>query len=125
MMGRQLLGLTVGLLGMSVAVAAHAEGDAKAGEAVFKKCTACHAVEAGKNKVGPSLSGVVGRAAGTAAGFKYSDAMLKAGLTWDDANLDKYLTDPKAAVPGNKMTFAGLKDAKERQDAIAYLKTLK
>lgn len=99
--------------------------DAAAGEKVFNKCKACHKVEAGKNGVGPSLFGIVGRTAGTVEGFKYSDANKNSGVTWTEDKLDTYLTDPKAFMPGNKMVFAGLKDAQERKDIIAYLKTLK
>ncbi|MGE5504794.1 MAG: c-type cytochrome [Actinomycetota bacterium] len=96
-------------------------GDAEKGEKVFNQCKACHSVKAGENKVGPSLHGVVGRKSGTAPGFNYSDAMKKADLTWDEATLDKYLTDPKATVPGNKMAFAGLKNPDDRKNVIAYL----
>ena len=81
---------------------------------------------AGKNGIGPSLAGVVGRKAGTATGFKYSDALTAAGaggLTWDEKSLERWLEDPKSAVPGNKMTFAGLKKEQDREDAIAFLKT--
>ena len=99
--------------------------DAEAGKAVFNKCKACHSVDAGKNMVGPSLHGVVGRKAGTAAGFKYSDAMANSGKTWDAAALDTYITDPKAAIPGNKMVFVGVKDEADRKNLIAYLGTLK
>ena len=86
-----------------------AEGDAAAGEKVFKKCKACHSLEEGKKKVGPSLFGVMGKPAGAVDGFKYSKAMLASGLTWDDETLAKYLTKPKALVPKTKMSFAGLK----------------
>lgn len=101
---------------------ASAEGDAGKGEKIFARCKACHTIEAGKNKIGPSLAGVVGRHAGAIADFKYSDAMHNAGVTWDEASLDKYLADPKGFVPGNKMAFPGLKNEQDRQDVIAYLK---
>ena len=100
--------------------------DAKDGEGLFKRvCFTCHTAEAGKNKLGPSLFGVVGRKAGAAPGFKYSDAMEKSGITWDEAALDKYLADPKAAVPGNKMAYAGVKKPEERKALIAYLNSLR
>lgn len=99
--------------------------DAEAGKSVFNKCKACHSTAAGKNMVGPSLHAVVGRKAGTEASFKYSDAMKNSGKTWTEAELDKYLTDPKADVPGNKMVFVGVKDATDRKNVIAYLATLK
>jgi len=104
--------------------AALAEGDAAAGEKVFNKCKACHSTEAGKNKIGPSLHGVVGRAAGAVDGYKYSSAMAESGLVWDEANLDAFLAKPKDLVSGTKMTFAGLKKEDERADVIAYLKSL-
>ncbi|HEX7967040.1 MAG TPA: cytochrome c family protein, partial [Stellaceae bacterium] len=82
----------------------------------------CHTVEAGKNKIGPSLAGIVGRKAGTAPGFSYSDANKKSGVTWDEATLDAYLTDPRKFMPGTKMVFAGLKNPDDRKAIIAYLK---
>jgi cytochrome c len=100
---------------------AYADGDAAAGQVVFKKCALCHSPEAGVNKLGPSLHGVVGRKSASIDGYNYSEAIK----TWDPATLDTYLTDPKAMVPGTKMIFPGLKDAKDRQDVIAYLETLK
>jgi cytochrome c len=104
-------------------------GDPAAGEKAFKKCAACHAVGAdAKNKVGPQLNGVVGRVAGSADGFKYSDAVLakKAeGFVWTPENLDAYLTNTKEFIAGNKMAFAGLKKPEERADVIAYLATFK
>jgi cytochrome c len=102
--------------------AARAESDVEDGKKVFNKCKVCHQLERGKNAVGPSLSGIVGRKAGQVEGFKYSPAMQSSGLTWDEATLDKYLTDPKAVVPNGKMIFPGLKDEKERQKVIAFLK---
>ena len=112
----------LGLLGLSTTSYAQ---DAEKGAKVFKKCMACHTVE-DKNKIGPSLKGIVGRKAATVEGFKYSDAMLaKAaeGVVWDEATLTAYLPDPKAFVPGTKMSFPGLKVPEDVADLIAFLKT--
>jgi cytochrome c len=102
-----------------------AEGDAAKGEKVFAKCKACHEVEKGVNKVGPTLKGVVGRKAASVEGYKYSEGMLaKAaeGVVWDEPTLTAYLPDPKAFVPKTKMAFAGLKKPEDVADVIAYLK---
>ena len=99
--------------------------DVAAGEKVFAKCKACHVADEDKNKIGPSLLGIVGRTAGTHAGFKFSPAMVEAGaggLVWDDATLAEYLRDPKAMVKGTKMAFPGLKKDDEVANVIAYLK---
>ncbi len=116
---------------VAAAVAALWAGNALAqgappGEAEFKRtCAVCHTVEPGKNRIGPTLFGVVGRVSGTAPGFNYSEAMKKAALTWNEESLDKYLADPKATIPGNKMTFAEVKKDEDRKVLIAYLATLK
>ena len=102
--------------------AALAEGDVAKGEKVYKKCKACHALEAGKNKVGPSLAGRFGRNAGTVEGFKYSAAMKDSGIVWDDATMDSFLAKPKEVVPKTRMAFPGLKKEQDRMDVIAYLK---
>ena len=108
-----------------ILIAAPAFADPAAdGKAAFVQCKACHASEAGKTSFGPNLFGVAGRKAGSLAGYKYSDGMKAAGFTWTDANLDAFLTDPKAKVPNNAMPFAGVKDPVKRAALIAYLKTL-
>lgn len=100
--------------------------DAEAGKTVFNKCKACHQIGAGaKNAVGPNLTGVIGRKAGTAEGFAYSEGMKAAGFTWDDASFLEYIADPKKKVPGNKMVFMGIKDATEAANLLEYLKTAK
>ena len=100
--------------------------DASAGKSVFKaQCGICHSSSEGKNVVGPSLFGVVGRHTASVTGFHYSVGNQNANLNWDAATLDKYLDSPKAVVPGTAMTFSGLKDSDKRSDVIAYLATLK
>ena len=105
---------------------AQTAGDAAAGKKVFNKCMACHDAKTDKNKVGPSLLGVIGRTAGTLESYqsKYSDAMKEAGaggLVWDEATLTPYLRDPNAVVPKTKMAFPGLKDDADIANVIAYL----
>ena len=97
--------------------------DAAAGEKVFLQCKACHQVgETAKNVVGPVLNGVIGRPAGSVAGYAYSEANKKSGLTWDEATFREYIKDPKAKVPGTKMAFPGLKDEQKVNDLVANLK---
>jgi len=99
--------------------------DAQAGQRIFRsQCTLRHAAQPGRNLVGPSLFGVVGRQSGTTPGYHYSPGMSNAHLTWDTATLDRYLENPRGVVPGTLMAYVGLKDAKQRADLIAYLRTL-
>ena len=100
--------------------------DAEAGKTVFNKCKACHQIgEGAKNAVGPNLTGVIGRKAGSVEGINYSEAMKNSGLTWDEATLKEYLADPKKKVPGNKMVFMGIKDPADEDNLIEFLKTAK
>ena len=110
----------------ALSLPALADGDAAKGEKVFNKCKACHDVDKGINKVGPTLKGVVGRKIASVADYKYSDDMAAKGAeggVWDEATLKTYLPDPKAFVPKTKMAFAGLKKEDEVEDVIAFLKT--
>jgi cytochrome c len=96
------------------------------GAVVFNRCAICHDNHKnGITKIGPNLFGVVGRTAGASPGFSYSSAMKSAGFAWSDAKLDAYITSPQQVVPGNKMAFAGISNAGQRADLIAYLDTLK
>lgn len=101
--------------------------DLKKGERAFKKCKACHEVGAdAKQKTGPILNGIVGRAAGSIEGFDYSKALVAAadgGLIWTEEELDKFLTKPKEYLPKTKMSFAGLRKETDRVNIIAYLAT--
>jgi len=102
----------------------YAEADPAKGERAFGKCRACHKLEEGAHTTGPSLFGIVGHEKAAMDGFAYSDALLDmAGETWTPENLDAWLEDPRGYAPGNKMTFAGLKNVEERADLIAYLAT--
>ncbi|MBZ0261465.1 MAG: cytochrome c family protein [Hyphomicrobiales bacterium] len=96
-------------------------GDAALGQKVFNKCKACHEASDVKNKVGPGLKGLFGRKAGSVEGYAYSEAMKNSGITWDEDTLKAYLADPKAIVPGGKMSFAGLKKEEELENIIEYL----
>ena len=98
-------------------------GDAAKGATDFLTCKTCHAIEAGVNKIGPSLSKVVGRTAGAVAGFSYTPANANSGITWTPEKLFQYLEGPQRIVPGTKMAFAGMSDPQKRANVIAYLQT--
>ena len=101
---------------------AHAAGDPAEGEKVFAKCKICHQIgEGAKNAVGPELNGVIGRKAGTAPGYNYSDANKSSGITWDEATFREYIKNPKAKIPGTKMIFAGLPKETDIDNLLAYL----
>lgn len=99
-------------------------GDLANGEAKFAVCKSCHTLApGGPDMTGPNLNGIFGRKVATKPGYTFSDALKGQGFTWDAAHLDTWLADPKAMVPGAKMTFPGFKDPKDRIDVVAYLKT--
>jgi len=97
-------------------------GDAAKGKRVFAQCMTCHAVQEGRNNVGPSLYGIVGRESGTIPGFKYSAANQSSDVIWTEENLFTYLENPAAFIPGTIMAFPGLRNPQDRADVIAYLK---
>jgi cytochrome c len=97
--------------------------DAEHGKALYAACLACHTEK--PDALGPSLKGVVGRKSAALEDYRYSNPMKRANLTWDEANLREYIADPQAKVKGNRMPFGGLSDAKDLDDVVAYLKTLK
>lgn len=97
--------------------------DVAAGEKSFNKCRACHQVGgSAKNTVGPILNGLFGRKSGTVEGYSYSDANKNSGIIWDEATFADYIKDPKARIPGTKMSFAGIKNEQEAKDLTAFLK---
>lgn len=118
---RMALAATLAWSAMSLPAMAQ---DVNAGKQVYAQCAACHAVTAA-NGVGPGLLGIAGRKSAASPGFRYSPALKRANLTWDDKTLDAYVADPQKAVPGNLMPFSGIADAKQRADLIAYLNTVK
>lgn len=106
-----------------VSASAFGAEDAERGAKAYQACVACHSLEPGRHFTGPSLSNLFGRKAGTAPGFqRYSDALKGSGVEWNEKTLDAWLRDPAGFIPGNVMTFAGLKDEKLRTDLIQYLK---
>jgi len=109
------------LLTSTLATTAHAEGDAVRGEARFQECAACHRLDAGTNEVGPSLHGIFSRKAGELGDFRYSPAMKRSRITWTAETLEKYIADPQAFIPANRMPYAGMSNASDRADLIAYL----
>jgi cytochrome c len=115
-----VLALLCGLAGAS-----HAQ-DAAAGARVFRsQCSICHSPQPGRNIIGPSLFGVVGRHSGAIPDFHYSSANRASGLVWNPPTLDRYLTAPREVVPGTLMSYPGLKDEHDRSDLIAYLASLR
>ena len=120
-MKKSLLIALFAVTSLASATAARAQ-DVAAGETSFHKCMACHSVgEGAKNKVGPVLNGLDGRKSGSVEGFNYSDANKNSGITWGKEQFLEYIKDPKAKIPGTKMTFAGIKNEKEANDLWAYL----
>ena len=117
-----LKSITIGaVLVSALTTTARADGDVARGEARFKECAACHKLDAGANEVGPSLHGLFSRKAADLADFRYSPAMKRSGVIWTPETLDKYLADPQGFIPANRMPYAGLSNAGDRADLIAYL----
>jgi cytochrome c len=127
-MKRMKQALTLGALLAATTLSLAAEPDAaKGGQIAFNNhCRTCHSVKAGDNRLGPSVHGILGRKAGSEKGYAaYSQAMRTAGITWDEATLEKFIADPEAVVPNNNMKpYKGLPDAKVRQAIVSYLKSI-
>ena len=120
---RIFAGSLLALATITPAAALAQAGDAVKGKVVFARCALCHDVKPGPKKMGPALNGLFGRTSGTSAGFAYSPAMQKAKIRWDAKTLDAFLAKPSAVVPGNRMAFAGVPQAADRANLIAYLKS--
>ena len=100
----------------------HVRGaDVEKGKALFEQCAACHSLDGTGDYDGPTLKGVIGRKAGSLEDYRYSAAMKRSDVVWDAATIDKYVADPQAFVPGNRMAFAGISDKTQREDLIAFL----
>jgi cytochrome c len=95
--------------------------DPEKGKAVFEQCAACHSLDGTGDYDGPTLKGVIGRKAGSLEDYRYSAAMKRSDVVWDAVTLDKYVADPQALIPGNRMAFAGISDTTQREDLIAFL----
>jgi cytochrome c len=95
--------------------------DVEKGKAVFEQCAACHSLDGSGDYDGPTLKDVIGRKAGSLEDYRYSAAMKRSDMVWDASTLDKYVADPQALIPGNRMAFAGIADKGERDDLIAFL----
>lgn len=127
--GRRLAGQFSRYLGRCAVAAAlvgplamvHTAAQAQDGARVFNQCKACHSMDAGVNRVGPSLAGLDGRTAGAAEGFRYSDAMKESGIVWSKETLAEYLADPRGYIPGNRMAFRGLRNEDQRAAVIDYM----
>jgi len=120
-MNKLTLSALVVIATSSLASAALAQ-DAAAGKTSFNKCLPCHSIgEGAKNKVGPELNGLDGRKSGTVEGYNYTDANKNSGITWNEAQFKEYIKDPKAKIPGTKMTFAGIKNETEVNNLWAYV----
>jgi cytochrome c len=115
-------GVAAMLLTLFATAQASADGDAGRGKTLFTRCSSCHSMTE-QNKVGPHLSGVFGRPAGTVAGASYSKAMTASGMTWNEQTLEAFLTEPTRVLPGTTMSVR-LPNPQDRADVIAYLKTL-
>jgi cytochrome c len=120
---RTILTWSTPLVAFLVAAAPAAAADAERGKLVFQGCAACHSE--GANGLGPSLKGVYGRKSAALEDYRYSPAMTRANLVWDEPNLRSFVADPQAKVKGNRMPFGGVTDSTDLDDVVAFLKVYK
>jgi cytochrome c len=116
--------LTAVIIPFAAIATARADGNPARGEQLYADCIACHPVERDVHGIGPSLAGIIGRKAGAIAGYRYSGALRRSGLTWTPEALDTFIADPQASVPANRMPYAGMPNAGDRADLIAYLQKI-
>ena len=114
--------IVIVIFSIAIAIDIANAADPVNGKKVFKKCVACHSLQEGKNKIGPSLYNLLDRKIGSVEGYKYSKAMKNSGVVWDEESLDKFLTKPRKFIPKTKMSFRGIKKKSLRDDLIAFLK---
>jgi cytochrome c len=118
-----LKGLIISAIALAASSGIAVAGDVAAGQAVFRKCMACHAIgEGARNRVGPELNGIDGRHSGSAPGYNYSSANKNSGIVWNEATFKEYIKNPRAKIPGTKMIFPGIKNEKQADDLWSYLK---
>jgi cytochrome c len=116
------------VVAVAISILAHvsawaADGNSSRGANLFQNCVACHSLEPNKNMTGPSLAGLWNRKAGAVESFsRYSPSLASSGIVWDDKTLDEWLANPQHVVPGNTMTFPGIRDPQQRADLLAFLK---
>jgi cytochrome c len=122
MMGHSIFGALCGLV-LALCTGPAPAADASHGKSLFEACVACHSER--PDALGPSLKGVVGRRSAALEDFRYSSAMKRANLVWDEENLRAYIQDPQSKVKGNRMPYGGLTNAADIDDVVAYLKTLR
>ena len=114
--------IVIVIFSIAIAIDIANAADPVNGKKVFKKCVACHSLQEGKNKIGPSLYNLLDRKIGSVEGYKYSKAMKNSCVVWDEESLDKFLTKPRKFIPKTKMAFRGIKNKSLRDDLISFLK---
>ena len=114
--------IVIVIFSIAIAIDIANAADPVNGKKIFKKCVACHSLQEGKNKIGPSLYNLLDRKIGSVEGYKYSKAMKNSCVVWDEESLDKFLTKPRKFIPKTKMAFRGIKNKSLRDDLIAFLK---
>jgi cytochrome c len=114
--------VSIAIVALASSAGVAVAGDIAAGEKSFKKCMACHSIgETAKNMIGPAQNGLKGRKSGTVPGYNYSEANKNSGIVWDEETFKEYIKNPRAKIPGTKMTFPGIQNEKEAEDLWSFL----